>query len=58
MDGDKVGDRAYDPLAFINRGFHELGNSLYPESTDVFAMAAGVNCSQLHPVAFFTPARR
>lgn len=28
----KIGERNYDLGAFVNRGWHELGNSLYPES--------------------------
>jgi hypothetical protein len=28
----KLGERGYDLGAFVNRGFHELGNALYPES--------------------------
>jgi hypothetical protein len=32
MAGDKMGARAYDPVAFGMRGLHEIANSLYPES--------------------------
>jgi hypothetical protein len=28
----KIGEKNYDLGAFVNRGWHELGNSLYPES--------------------------
>ncbi|MBS0263100.1 MAG: hypothetical protein JSS02_14245 [Planctomycetes bacterium] len=28
----KFGERTYDLGAFINRGMHEIGNALYPES--------------------------
>ena len=28
----KVGETAYDLGAFFNRGVHEIGNSLFPES--------------------------
>jgi hypothetical protein len=38
----KIGARAYDLGAFFNRGVHEIGNSLYPDSPIVLRDHSGL----------------
>ena len=46
----KVGARAYDLGAFFNRGVHELGNSLFPESNIVLRDHSGLYAGESRDV--------